>query len=319
MKKEYIILAAIIIALSLYLAFHKSGTTHYKLPEIAGLSSTDITRLEIQKSGSTILLNRTDKKWHIGSRDYLADTAKIDKILEAISGLQLTDLISETKSYIRYDLGDDKRITVKAWQDDILKREFDIGKTGPSHQHTFIRLAGDDNVYQAAENFRRSFELSEEDLRDKTVMFFETIEIQGVKITKKDKSLSLAMKFPEIMVSTDQEKPDESKPPEEPEWLTPDGKKGDRQALDRLVSTLSSLKCEKYIEDTKKEDMKNPDCTIELIGAKTYTLSLFKKMEGDEPTYHAISSENTYPFVLPKWRAEDFMKDPGELLMEADK
>jgi len=60
MKKEYIILAVIIIALSLYLFFHKIGTTHYKLPEVSELSAADITKLEILKTGSAIILNKKD-------------------------------------------------------------------------------------------------------------------------------------------------------------------------------------------------------------------------------------------------------------------
>ena len=48
-KKEYIILAIIIIALSVYLVMRRSDRTLYELPEIPQVSQKEITRLEITR------------------------------------------------------------------------------------------------------------------------------------------------------------------------------------------------------------------------------------------------------------------------------
>ena len=48
-KKEYIILAAIILALALYLYFHEEQRTLYQLPVLPEVSAKDISKIEIDK------------------------------------------------------------------------------------------------------------------------------------------------------------------------------------------------------------------------------------------------------------------------------
>ena len=44
-KKEYIVLVAIIVALSTYLIVHKRDKTHYQLPELADIDAQSLTRI----------------------------------------------------------------------------------------------------------------------------------------------------------------------------------------------------------------------------------------------------------------------------------
>ena len=62
-KKEYFILAGVIVALILYLVFHKSNRTHYKLPDIPAVSGKQILKIEIVKAGKSIVLNKKDNTW----------------------------------------------------------------------------------------------------------------------------------------------------------------------------------------------------------------------------------------------------------------
>ncbi|RLB30511.1 MAG: hypothetical protein DRG87_04865 [Deltaproteobacteria bacterium] len=57
-KKEYIILAAVILALSLYLFLRKTDKTHYELPKLSAVPKEDISKIEITKKGTDIILNR---------------------------------------------------------------------------------------------------------------------------------------------------------------------------------------------------------------------------------------------------------------------
>ena len=50
-KKEYFILAGVIVALILYLVLHKSNRTYYKLPDIPAVSGKQILKIEIVKAG----------------------------------------------------------------------------------------------------------------------------------------------------------------------------------------------------------------------------------------------------------------------------
>ena len=97
-KKEYIILLAIILLLTLYLIFHKEDRTHYKLPEVPEIVEADITKIELVQE-SSIVMNRKDNSWRITPQGYLADKNMVSDMLDTIEELSLTDLVSESESY----------------------------------------------------------------------------------------------------------------------------------------------------------------------------------------------------------------------------
>ena len=150
-KKEYIILLIIIIALSVYLVMRRGDRTLYELPEMPQVPQKEITRLEITRGKTVIDLTKKDDSWYIAPKEYPADAGKVKNMLDNIEKLTLTALVSESKNYNLYDLSGDAKINVKAWQGDSLKRDIDVGKTASSFRHTFVKTAGDDRVFHAAE------------------------------------------------------------------------------------------------------------------------------------------------------------------------
>ncbi len=317
-KKELIILFVVIVGLSLYLIFRNQDNTHYKLPKLAHISGKQISKIEISKQETSIVLNKKDNFWHIGPDEYPANSNKIEKMLDVIEGLSLTALVSESENYNRYDLNDEKKITIKAWEKGAVKRTFDIGKVASSFRHTFVKLENDDRVYHARGNFINDFDKTVEELRDKTVLAFNQDEIQYVHITKEKTEIEFTRSDIPVDVKTT-EKPDTATPPPsqvQTIWKTADGKRGDKAKIERLLSSLSNLNCHEYINDSKKEDFSNPICTIELKGTKEYKLSIFSKKDKEASDYPAISSENNYPFSLSKSQADNLMKEPNELIKE---
>ena len=132
-KKEYILLAIVIIAVSLYLFSRTENRTHYQLPDIPVIDKKDITKIEVSKAGSTaIILNKTDNKWLISPEGYPADTGKVESMLDVIEGFELETLVSEKESDHLFDLTDDKKSIIKAWADDTLKLDFEMGRPAPS-------------------------------------------------------------------------------------------------------------------------------------------------------------------------------------------
>jgi len=316
LKKEYTILVAVIAALVLYLVLRKSDRTHYRVPNIPTVAAAEISKIELSKLDTSIVLNKRDNSWYIAPQGYPANSRTVRDMLAIIGNLTLTALVSESSTYSRYDLTDDKKITVKAWTGEVLRREFEIGKVAPSHRHTFVKLAGDDRVYHARDNFRGKFDQTAENLWDRTVLSFERAEIREIQITKGPQSLLLSRREIPPEVTAD-EKTDEGGPPvpkSQTLWETPDGKKGDQSKLNRLLGTLSNLRCQKYMENRKKGDFTDPLCTLTLRGVQEYTLSLFAKTEKDAENYPAISSQSDFPFLLTDGQAKDIMKDPDEML-----
>jgi len=320
-RKEYIILVAVILALSLYLLLRKQDRTHYKVPEVPPIAQADISKIEISKKGSAITLIKKDTIWCIAPQGYPADAGKVKDMLDKIEKLALTALVSESKNYTRYDLSGDQKLTVKAWAGDKLRRDFKIGKVAPSYRHTFVQVSGDYRVYHASGNFRGVFDQTVDNIRDKAVLKFDKAEITEIRVSKGEESKIFGRKQVPVEIELDKEAEASSLPAAKTEilWETAEGHKADEVKLDRLLSILSNLRCEKYVDDRKKEDFTEPIYDIQLRGIQECSLSIFGKLDKDVKAYPAISSVNDYPFLLQERQANDIMKDPEELLAEPKK
>jgi hypothetical protein len=277
------------------------------------VSANDISKIEIEKADVKIILKKKGDAWYIAPQDYPADLDRIKGINTTLEKLSLTAMVSEAKNYKRYDLSPDKRIRVSAWTGDTLGREFDIGKAVPSSRHTFIRLSGDDRIYHARDDFRNKFNRSAGEFRDKTVLAFDTTAIQEISLTR-DQQI-LVFKHTQVPLEKDAASDkDQTQLKAEMIWQSEDGRKGDETRLNRLLSTLSNLSCDSYIDDRQKEDFTGPTYSISLKGDREYSLLIFPKIKEDDSNYPAVSSENKYPFLLPEWKAKDVMPTFDELI-----
>ena len=320
-KKEYIILAVIIAALLLYLSQRRTDRTLYQLPDVPEISNSDITKIEINKNSTPIILGKEGDRWTIGPKKYPADTLKVKNMLDVMEKFTLTALVSESKSYNRYNLDNDNKIIVKAFYKDKLKLEFDIGKAASSFRHTFVKIAGDERVFHARGSFREKFDKAVDDLRDKAILAFKINEIGEIHIAKGKQQMVFSLIQPQ-KEAKDSETADTSSPKSKPLkiiWQNASGKKGDNSKINRFLTTLSDLSCEKYISDRSKDEFTDPVYTLLLKGSKEYQLSIFGKPDTADKNYPVISSENKYPFILPDSQVKSIMEDPDELLEKKDK
>lgn len=320
LKKEILILAAIIIGLSIYLVARKQDRALYDLPKLPPVSGSEITRIEIVGPQVKLVLNRADQKWTVGSEKYPAAGTKVQQMIDTIEGLTLTELISTSGDIARYELTDDKKILVQAWAGDALQREFEIGKTAPSLRHTFVRIAGNSNVYNARDNFRSKFDQPVADLRDKQVLSFPISEIQQVQLTKGAESLLLERKAKALEQSAAQPTDEAAGAPVKAEmiWQSADGVKANQARLDSLLSALSQLSCDSYVADRRKEDLSAPIYQIRVKGSRDYDLAIFNKMGEGADTHPAISSQSAYPFFLPERQTKNLMPEFQELLQPSE-
>jgi len=311
-KKEYIILAIVIIALAVYLAMRTSDRTQYELPDIPLLISKEISKLQITRDKGIIVLNKKDDKWYIAPEEYLADGSKVKDMLSAIENLTVTALVSESKNYILYDLNGEKRINVKAWQGENLKRDVDLGKTASSFRHTFVKMAGDERVYHARGNFRNNFDFKVDDLRDKLVLALSAVDIQQIQVAGDQQSLTLNKTPVSVVVEgTQTEKKTEVTPAaNQPVWQSADGRPVDETVVQQILTAASKLRCEKYITDRRKDEFTSPLYTLQLNGAQEYSLSIFAKTAEEDTNYPAVSSGSDYAFLLSDSQVDRIMKDP---------
>jgi hypothetical protein len=306
-KKEYIILAVLIVALTSYLLLHKRDRTEYQLPVLQEIPASEITKIEISKpGGSTITMERKGDRWVILPEGYPAEGEKVRVILQAIGNLTLTALVSESKSYERYGLSKEEEIGVKAWTGKELKRAFDVGKTASSFQHTFVRLAGDDRVFHARENLKNRFDQTLDGLRDKTVLKFEPSKVASIELGDGKKLLIVTRKQIPVEVGANRDKEPPSASKEQAVWESAEGEV-DESKVTQLLGALSDLKCRAYIYDKKKSDFKEPIYSIKVKGQEEYALSFFARDEKEKGDYPATSSQSDSPFLLPEYQANRIM------------
>ena len=309
MKKEFIILLILIAGICLYLFIYNPDKTNYSLPDLPEISKDKISRIEIGKPDSLLILKQKDHKWWINSENYPADPDKINQLTDLIEKIKLTALVSESENFTRYDLDPDKKITIKVMYGENVRLNFDIGKKVPSFQHTFVRLDKDKRVYHANGNFKDKFNWTIDDLRDKKVTSFNRSKINKIILGNKEKKITLLHK--EVPVKPDLNEKDGEKKSDKKEfiWETEDGQKYDTFKIERLITSLDGLQCAGFIYDKKKEDYKKPEYTIIIQTEKEHKLSIFSKIDEQSSDYPLISSDIDYPFSLSKYLAEEIMPD----------
>ncbi len=310
-KKEYIVLAVIIVVLILVLVLRNQDRTHYTLPEPGPVEKMQVTRIVISRADSALTLARHDETWKIEPYGYPVDRSNVDKMLDALTGFTLTTLVSEAENYIPYELNEEKRIGIEAFEGDRQIARFDIGKPASTYRHTFVRLADDPKVYQARENLRTVFDKEIKQIRDKVVLAVEKDYITDLTFVSGADTFTLKRVEPGSSavppVAGDSLMPEPVSP-----WQTIDRRGADEKIVDGVVTRLAALKCDSYIYGKTKDDFTGPIFTLRVGGSEAATLSVFEK--GEDNKYPAVSSENDYPFYLPEWVVKQIKKTPDELM-----
>ena len=310
--KEYLILAVIIAALAGYLVLHKTNQVQYQLPTLQKLAAKDISRVTLKKGDRTIELKKKDDQWIILPQGYPAAQNKIKSIVDAISSLSVTAMVSEGGDGFPYELDAKHRIVVTAFNGDKKVRSFDVGKVAPTYRHTFIELPHDKHIYHAETNIRTTFDQTADALRDKQILAFDTSGITGMEITRGKDVRQLKLVSPPVNVTAAKPEMKNGKavaPPQPaPKWTDAGGKTVDQSTVAKFIRKLSDLKCQAFIDGKKKTDYTQPIYTVKLIGQKDHTLTLFDPAGKKAENYPAVTSDSDYPFFLSKYEAEDIMK-----------
>lgn len=315
-KKEYLLLILIIVVLSIYLVVQRTNHEDPELPKLAELDSNTVNRMLITKADTSIELTKKDEQWLIKPQDYPANSVTVKNMLNAAAKLTATALVSETGIYERYDLNSTKRTTVKVFNGQELEREFSIGKAAPTFQHTFVLLAGDDNVYHARGNLTNTFNQTLESLRDKKVLSFEKDQITAIEVRKGDHPQVISKKETKAKPEGDSQK--EKTPSAQPakaKWVNESGQTVDSPAVDSLLNNMSGLTCDAFMADNAKAGLKDAAWTLTFkSGQGDFSVSVFEKDAQTPPKYKAASSGSRYAFLLNESRVNNFEKNIDKLL-----
>jgi len=297
-KIEYVALVLVIVAVGSYLYFKRTDRVHYDIPRLEEIDARAVTSLEISSWGGSVTLSRRGGEWVLSPSGYPADAQKARKLLHDVAALTLTDLVSDSKNYDRYDLGEKDRITVKAHAGARVLRQFVVGKTAPTSRHTYVMLPGNPSVYQAMDSFREDFQGDGASFRLRKVLGFSMDGITKVSVRAGSAEAAYSRQ-----VSPD-------KPGKPAAWVNGSGKEASRPDMDLLVSSLSSLECSGFLDHLEKGGLGAPVAVVTLTGDREHSLSIYPETSGGVPL---TSSGYDSVFTLQDYQLDAIRKAVDKL------
>ena len=295
MKKEYLILILIILVLAGYLVLKKEDGRHYTLPAPPSVETEKIDRLTVEKKDQVFVFTRTASGWVVTEQAYPADEGAVDNMLDVLSGLTLSALVSENQDTARYELDPARALTVTAFQEDTPVMWLKIGKTAPTFNHTFVMLENDPDIYQANDSFRAHFNKSLDEFRDRQVLTFQEDDIEKITLLTPEKQVVLTVGEPagdEAETSTRV-------------FTYPDGTSPDPQTVSNLLDSMSALTCDRFATNMDKTDLEasSPRLAVRVENGTSRVLKLFEP--DGEDVLPATSSMTDHAFFLESRVAED--------------
>lgn len=281
LKKEHIVLGVVIAALLLYLVLRNPDRINYQLPDLPVVGEGMVSRVEIARAGQMIRLEKKGDQWLILPQGYSADPARIKAIMDALTGLTLTALVSESGHYFPYGLDPENAIKVKAYDQERLLREFSVGNDASTYSHTFVKLASDPRVFHAKKTFRSDFDQKTDGWRDKTVLRVDKAQVLAIEIAMDGAKVLFTKNVKAVEARAGAMPPQgQPEPPaREESWLMADGKPGNGAELNNILDSASQLACEGFIEGKTKGDLRGPVYTVTLKGPRDFQLAIYPKTE----------------------------------------
>ncbi len=299
MKKEYLILGIVIVALSCYLVFHSEEKTNYELPELSKVAVETITTLDIEKNKVNITLGKEGEQWTVSDNHYPVDGDTMKELLDVIEDFQVTALVSQSRDLKRYELDPENAVRVTAKNGSEAVRTFEVGKVAPTYKHTFVKLDGKNGVYHAPGNFRRYFDKDVDAFRSKKVFSLDRKSVTSLVVEKGEIKREFIL-----------EKEEGKEAPSS--WKARDGEAVDPDFVAALVSGISDLECASYGGETAVKGFDNALFTLVADDGKKKTLSLYDK-KGDED-YPGVSSGSSDPFFFASYKGNELVSQVDAVL-----
>lgn len=315
-KREYIILIAVIIVLAVvyglqqYTARKKADI----LPQTPVIAAEDLTRMEIKTPETELVLGRAENgQWVILPYGYPVEERLSSIMAHGLANFKVTAIISESaQDYPRYQLDDARKVSVKAFANDKLVRDMDLGAVVAGNlRHNYVKLAGDPNVYHGRGNLRTFFDTDEFELREKQILKFDKDAIDEIVLTTATGQRVVQSRRTQD-VDGNQIKI----------WLGADEAYIDSGLVDNFLNFVAQTNVYEFLPP-EGQDFGEAAYTLNLIdydNAKEHVLKVYGPAPGQEDEdeysvmYNAESSDVLSPFQMAFAQQSDILKRFSDML-----
>ena len=255
--------------------------------------------IEVKAKDYRLRAYMKDGAWVINDQAYPADENATGSLEMKVSDLKIKDLISEDGYYEKYELSEDKAVTVTVKRGGAVLRTLMIGKPGGNSNHSYVRVDGRKEIYLAAGIQREEFMQPLDGLRNKIVFDLKGKDVESFTIVTGGRTYSFYKK------AAVDEKEGEG-PKAVAAWYCKgyDKKPLDSTAISNLLYIFSPLRAVSYPEDKKENELGRIYATA-VIRSKDaeYDLKIYT-LKDDKENYYAVSSKSQYIFTMGPWQTE---------------
>jgi hypothetical protein len=314
MKKKAIITIMLILALTAALVIKNYGTRS-TVPELEGWYEP-ADEMIIKGTGLSLSLVRKENSWFINEQAYPGDAELIESLERKARDFKLLDLVSEKGYYDKYDLTDEKGISVTVKGKGKVLRKILIGKAGSINSHSYLKVDDRKEIFLASGIMKSDFNLPVSDLRNKVVFDIKSPDIKSFSINYGGKNFEFQLNPAKSGTEKKQDNTEtKQKEKSQPKWICKGYEKMNLNdaAIDSVAALFSPLRAAEFPEVTDKKTSGNSLCKVTILyDTKKIELEIYSKK--DKEMNLASTSESKYIFTLGSWQTEKlFIKNIKDL------
>lgn len=236
--------------------------------------------------------------WLIGEKRYPADPSAVNAMVTALSNIRTPGPVSRNAESGAF--GFDTPLVVSVFSQGRKVRTVTVGKVSANSMQTYCRLDSGDAVYLVSGNFRDLFDRSVESLRDKKVYAFQETALQRVVLKSGDGTVKWALE----------------RAGDPAAWRFANGSGPvDADKTASWTGSLAVLRVQSWADETVQVPAA-PLGSVEITAdGKQVTVTVYEK-DSDEERYLCTSSETAWPFYVPVYTAERFLRGKDFLAAE---
>lgn len=310
-NRRLLISLGLIAVLLLYIVFSRTNRSA-DIPEVESFESADDIMVKREKGPLHLYLK--DGIWVINDEAYPADKTKVENMEKEMRDFKITDFISKSPFYEKYNLTEDKAVRVTVKKEGAVKRDILLGKKSSTNRNTYVKFPDKNEIYLASGDIVSVFDKEVNDLRDMGICEISPDSLASIELNYKGSRLKFVKETTEVKDAQAEKdnkvkEADKDKQPQKAEkWVCEQYRNAalDKNQVDAFVKAFASVKADSY-SDMKKQDMKGVICSVKSrVQDKDIEHKIYK--EDSDGKYFCTSTESPYVFMLADWKAKKFLK-----------
>jgi uncharacterized protein YkuJ len=298
--KRVVIVLAVVIVFWLLAELLGGGPddseTAFVLPalQMSEVDAVTITR----PAGTNALVRVADSTWTVNG--YAAEQSQIEGLFEGLSEAVEAELVATGSAvHGRMEIDSAQGSFVRFENDGETLASVVFGKQGRAYNSRYVRLEGEDFVYQFTGQLASAVNRNETDWRDKDILSIEPDSVGRVVARRSEGGYTLSR--------------------DEAGWLIGRGEATDSAAVHRMINQYNSLQASGFAteEQVDSTDFSRPDRTVTLFGLEGETLASLAFDSTNAAYWLRVESDSTIYRIL-QWKANQMIPVDSTLRANED-